>query len=52
MNLEQGSKKYKILLRMVTKEGKSVKEVELKKYGKWEPRFVFQLKPIGKVVSA
>ena len=30
---------------------KAVKEVELEKDGKWGPRFVIQLKPIGKVVT-
>ncbi len=36
---------------MDAKEENSIKEAELEKDGKWGPRFVFQLKTIGNVVT-
>lgn len=38
---EKDSKKFKILARMVERDGVTIKEVELKKGGDWGPKFVF-----------
>jgi hypothetical protein len=51
VKFERGSKKFKILGRMVIKDGSSWKEIELVKDGKWSPKSVFSIKSMSDVVS-
>jgi hypothetical protein len=51
VKFERGSKKFKILGRMVIKDGSSWKEIELVKDGKWRPKSVFSIKSMSDVVS-
>ena len=48
---EKGSKKFKVLARMVKKEGSSWTDVELVKDGNWGPKFVFSIKPMCDIES-
>ena len=48
---EPGSKKYKVLARMVAKDGTSYSEVELEKGGIWGPRAVYCIKHMNEIVS-
>ena len=45
------SKKYKVLARMVVKEGSKYSEVELEKGGKWGTRVVYCMKHMSEIVS-
>ena len=47
----QGSKKYKVLARMMQKDGDEMKEVELEKDGHWGPRSVYCIKHMSEIVS-
>ena len=48
---DPGSKKYKVLARMMQKDGEEVKEVELEKDGHWGPRSVYCIKHMSEIVS-
>ncbi len=41
---QEGSKKFKVLGRMVLKDGSRWREVELKEDRSWGPKFVFSIK--------
>jgi hypothetical protein len=48
---EKGSTKYKILARMVVKDGHPIKEVDLEKDGRWGPKYVFSIRPLTQIES-
>ncbi|KAL9188604.1 hypothetical protein ACHAXT_006982 [Thalassiosira profunda] len=48
---EPGSKKYKVLARMVEKNGSNYSEVELEKGGAWGPRAVYRIKHMSEIES-
>jgi hypothetical protein len=48
---EKGSKKFKVLARMVKQEGSSWTDVELVKDGNWGPKFVFSIKSMCDIES-
>jgi hypothetical protein len=47
---QEGSKKFKVLERMVVKDGSRWREVELEEDGKWGPKFVFSIKSMSEIV--
>jgi hypothetical protein len=47
-----GLKKYKMLVRMVSKEpGNEVREVDLEKDGDWGPKSIYSMRYVGDIVS-
>jgi hypothetical protein len=48
---EKGSTKYKILARMVVKDGNRIKEVDLEKDGQWGPKYEFSIRPMTQIES-
>ena len=48
---EKGSTKFKILARMVVKDGNRIKEVDLEKDGQWGPKYVFSIRPMMQIES-
>jgi hypothetical protein len=48
---DKGWKSFKVLARMVKKEGSSWADVELVKDGDWGPKFVFSIKSMCEIVS-
>jgi hypothetical protein len=46
---QEGSKKFKVLGRMVVKDGSRWREVELEEDGNWGPKFVFSIKSMSEI---
>jgi hypothetical protein len=47
---QEGSKNFKVLGRMVVKDGSRWREVELEEDGNWGPKFVFSIKSMSEIV--